>query len=150
MADVHSKEARSYNMSRIRSKATHPELLVRRYLHGLGYRYTLHNKDLPGKPDIVLPKYRTVILVHGCFWHGHENCRYFTIPKTRTKWWTDKITGNTMNDEKTVKLLKKAGWKVIYIWGCELKKDKLDKTFAKLEKQMEKIKTRLSIQLISG
>ena len=142
MADVHSKEARSYNMSRIKGKDTAPEMLVRRYLHSLGYRYTLHNKDLPGKPDIVFPKYKTIILVHGCFWHGHENCRYFTIPKTRTKWWTDKINGNKMKDVKTAKLLKKAGWKIIHVWGCDLKKDKLEKTFAKLEKQMEKVRTR--------
>jgi len=139
MADVHTKEARSYNMSRIRSKDTGPEMLVRRYLHGLGYRYTLHNKDLPGKPDIVLPKYRTIIFVHGCFWHGHENCRYYTLPKTRTKWWSDKILGNKLNDKRAQKLLKRAGWKIINIWGCELKKDKLETSLTKLSKRLEKL-----------
>src|SRR3954469_13894018 len=100
MADVHSKEVRSYNIRRIGGKDTGPEMLVRRYLHSLGFRYTLHNKELPGKPDIVLPKYKTIIFVHGCFWHGHEHCRYYTLPKTRTKWWADKIGGNKLNDEK--------------------------------------------------
>ena len=129
-------------MSRIRSKDTGPEMLVRRYVHSLGFRYTLHNKDLPGKPDIVLPKYKTIIFVHGCFWHGHENCRYYTLPKTRTKWWSDKIGGNRLNDERAQKLLKKAGWKIINIWGCELKKGKLEKTMDKLSKRLEKLRTR--------
>ena len=141
MADVHTKEARSYNMSRIRSKDTGPEMLVRRYLHSLGFRYTLHNKDLPGKPDIVLPKYKTIIFVHGCFWHGHEKCRYYNLPKTRTKWWSDKISGNKLNDERAQKLLKKAGWKIINIWGCELKKAKLENTLTKLSKRLEKLRT---------
>ncbi len=119
MADIHSKEVRSYNMSRVKSKNTSPELLVRKYLHGLGYRYTLHNKNLPGKPDIVLPKYNTVIFVHGCFWHGHANCKYASIPKTRTEWWQQKIETNKNNDAKCLKLLKKAGYKIIHIWGCD-------------------------------
>ncbi len=142
MADVHSKEVRSYNMSRIKGKDTAPEMLVRRYLHGLGYRYTLHNKDLPGKPDIVLHKYKTIIFVHGCFWHGHQDCKYFTLPKTRTHWWADKINGNVLNDEKSQTLLKKAGWKIINVWGCELKKDNLDKTLAKLNSRLEKLRVR--------
>lgn len=132
MADVHSKETRSYNMSRIKSKDTSPELLVRKFLHASGYRYTLHNKNLPGKPDIVLPKYKTAVMVHGCFWHGHENCKYFSIPKTRTEWWTKKLNGNIENDKKALAALTAAGWKVINIWGCELKKDKLDATLQKL------------------
>jgi DNA mismatch endonuclease (patch repair protein) len=136
MADVHSKETRSYNMSRIRSKDTTPELLVRRFLHGHGYRYTLHNKKLPGKPDIVLAKYKTVIMIHGCFWHGHEGCKYFSIPKTRTEWWENKINGNMANDEKAGKALQELGWKIINIWGCELKKDKLEKTLQDLLKQI--------------
>jgi len=97
MADVHTKEVRSYNMSQIRSKNTKPELVVRRYLFAKGFRYRLHSKDLPGKPDIVLPKYRTVIFVHGCFWHGHEGCKYFGIPKTNTEWWVNKIKGKQRN-----------------------------------------------------
>ncbi len=92
MADVHTKKQRSYNMSRIRSKNTKPELIVRSWLHKQGYRFRLHDKTLPGKPDIVLKKYKTVIFVHGCFWHGHKNCKYYVVPKTRTKWWLDKIS----------------------------------------------------------
>lgn len=121
MADVHSKEVRSYNMSQIRSKNTKPEMLVRSYLHKQGYRFRLHDKKLPGKPDIVLPKYKTVIFVHGCFWHGHKNCKYFVVPKTRTKWWLEKINGNIARDKKAARELKKLGWKVINIWGCKVK-----------------------------
>lgn len=109
MADVHDKQTRSYNMGRIKGKDTKPELLVRKFLHAQGFRYKLHDKTLPGKPDIVLPKYRTVIFIHGCFWHGHANCKYFTIPKTRTQWWTNKINTNKTNDAKAVKALKKEG-----------------------------------------
>lgn len=126
MADVHSKETRSYNMSRIRSKNTKPELLVRKFLHKNGFRYRLHVKDMPGKPDIVLPKYKTVIFIHGCFWHGHEGCRYFVVPKTRTEWWLNKINGNTSNDIKAETTLIADGWKIIKIWECELKKAFLD------------------------
>ncbi|QTE35734.1 DNA mismatch endonuclease Vsr [Mucilaginibacter gossypii] len=126
MADVHSKETRSYNMSRIKSKDTKPELLVRKFLHKNGFRYRLHVKDMPGKPDIVLPKYKTVIFIHGCFWHGHEGCRYFVVPKTRTEWWLNKIKGNTSNDIKAETALIANGWKIIKIWECELKKASLD------------------------
>ncbi|MEJ7693636.1 DNA mismatch endonuclease Vsr [Daejeonella sp.] len=94
MAEVHSKETRSYNMSRIRSKDTKPEMLVRKFLHKNGFRFLLHVKDMPGKPDIVRPKYKTVIFVHGCFWHGHDGCKYYVVPKTRTEWWVRKIGGN--------------------------------------------------------
>ncbi len=132
MADVHSKATRSYNMSRIKSKDTKPEILVRKFLFSKGFRFKLHDKNLPGKPDIVLPKYKTVINIHGCFWHGHNGCRYFVVPKTRTKWWTDKITINKQHDTKNTRLLKKAGWKVVTLWECNLKKAKLDKTLLKL------------------
>src|SRR5436853_4931747 len=94
MADVHDKKTRSYNMSRIKGKNTKPEILVRKYLHSKGFRFRLHDKKLPGKPDIVLPKYNTVIFVHGCFWHGHQNCKYAALPKTRTIWWGKKIERN--------------------------------------------------------
>ena len=120
MADVHDKATRSYNMSRIKGKDTKPEMLVRRYLHAHGFRYRLHVKDLPGKPDIVLPKYRTVIFVHGCFWH-HHNCKYFVVPKTRTEFWMNKIDGNVANDVKKQQTLQDAGWKIIQLWECELK-----------------------------
>jgi len=139
MADVHNKATRSYNMSMIKGKNTKPEMLVRRFLHANGYRYKLHDKKLPGKPDIVLPKYRTVIFVHGCFWHGHANCKYFVIPKTRTQWWTDKINDNRANDEKAVKALRKEGWKVIKIWGCDLISRHQEKTLNNLSKVLNNI-----------
>lgn len=121
--DVHDKKTRSKNMAAIKGKDTKPEMLVRRFLFAHGYRYTLHDKKLPGKPDIVLPKYGTVIFVHGCFWHGHKNCKYWRIPQTRTDWWTKKINRNIENDKKKKSLLKKEKWKVIEIWECHLKKD---------------------------
>ena len=132
MADVHSIQQRRFNMQQIKAKNTKPELLVRTYLHALGFRYSLHKKTLPGKPDIVLPKYKTVIFIHGCFWHGHANCKYFTIPKTRTQWWTDKINTNKTNDAKAMKALKKEGWKVLTVWECKLKKEKLERTLQQL------------------
>jgi DNA mismatch endonuclease, patch repair protein len=137
MADVHDQATRSYNMSRIKGKDTKPEMLVRRFLHANGYRYRLHVKDLPGKPDIVLPKYKTVIFIHGCFWHGHQNCKYYVVPKTRTDWWLKKINGNVENDKKAVKALKKAGWKVISIWGCTLKAHHLLKTLNSLLRKLQ-------------
>ena len=126
MADVHDKATRSYNMSQIKGKDTKPEMLVRRYLHAHGYRYRLHVRDLPGKPDIVLPKYKTVIFINGCFWHGHKDCKYATIPKTKTEWWQNKINGNIENDKKKITFLKKNDWKIITIWGCKLKPAVLD------------------------
>ena len=122
MADVLSKEIRSYNMSRITGKNTKPEILIRKSLFSKGFRYNLHSKNLPGKPDIVLPKYKTVIFVHGCFWHGHEGCQYYVIPKTRTEFWLNKINTNIQNDMKNLISLKNMGWNVITIWECETKK----------------------------
>lgn len=139
MADVHSKETRSYNMSRIRSKDTKPELLVRKFLHKNGFRYRLHVKDMPGKPDIVLPKYKTVIFIHGCFWHGHEGCKYATIPKTRTEWWSNKIGLNARNDIASIEVLKKAGWNYIIIWGCELKNATLLNTLELIILKLKKL-----------
>jgi DNA mismatch endonuclease (patch repair protein) len=136
MADVHTKEQRSYNMSRIKGKDTKPEMLVRKFLHAQGFRYKLHDKSLPGKPDIVLPKYKTVIFIHGCFWHGHNNCKYFTIPKTRTEWWRNKIETNKANDVKAVKALRKEGWKIITVWECKLKPAKVEKTLTSLLKKI--------------
>jgi DNA mismatch endonuclease (patch repair protein) len=138
MADVHNAETRSYNMSRIRSKNTKPELLLRKILFANGFRFRLHNKKLPGKPDIVLKKYMTVIFVHGCFWHGHKDCRYYVIPKTRTEWWMNKIAGNQKNDSKKKADLKAAGWNVIEVFECELKKKKVEKTVTKLINKMRK------------
>lgn len=136
MADVHDKATRSYNMSQIRSRNTKPEMLVRKFLHGQGFRYKLHDKKLPGKPDIVLPKYKTVIFIHGCFWHGHKNCKYFVVPKTRTDWWLNKINTNASNDLKAIKTLKKEDWRIINLWECELKPIKVAKTLAKLLKRL--------------
>lgn len=136
MTDVHNKATRSYNMSRIKGKNTKPELIVRKYLHNKGFRYRIHVKNLPGKPDIVLKKYKTIIQVMGCFWHGHLGCRYFIIPKTRTEWWENKISTNILNDQKNDNLLKKLGWKIIYIWECQLKKLSIDSTLAELENQL--------------
>lgn len=136
MADVHSKETRSYNMSKIRSKDTKPELFVRKFLHSHGFRYRLHVKDLPGKPDIVLPKYKTVIFVNGCFWHGHNGCRYYVIPKTRTDWWIDKINKNKSNDEKSKQKLIELGWNVLEIWECDLKKNIQSDTLNDLLKRL--------------
>lgn len=137
MADVHDKATRSYNMSRIKGKDTKPEMLVRKFLHANGYRYRLHTKDLPGKPDIVLPKYHTVIFINGCFWHGHHGCKYFTIPKTKTEWWTNKINTNIANDKKANEALSKDGWKIITIWTCELKPNKLENTLISILKQLQ-------------
>lgn len=132
MTDVHSKAVRSYNMSRIRSRDTKPELLVRKFLFSKGFRYRLHPKNLPGKPDIVLSKYKTVIFVNGCFWHGHENCKDFVIPKTKTDWWLNKIMGNKRKDLENTRKLIEAGWKTITIFECELKSVKLSESLNKL------------------
>ena len=136
MADVHSIEQRSYNMQQIHSSNTKPEMLVRRYLHANGFRYKLHDKTLPGKPDIVLPKYKTIIFINGCFWHGHENCNYFVVPKTRTDWWLNKINTNKANDAKALRALKKDGWKIIAVWECKLKPAKLEHTLNALLKKL--------------
>lgn len=132
MTDVHDKATRSYNMSRIKGKDTKPEMLVRKFLFSKGFRYRLHDKKLPGKPDIVLRKYKTVIFVHGCFWHGHKGCKYFVVPKTRTEWWMDKIGKNVENDKANKSKLKKTGWKVIEIWQCQLKTLQKEKTLSKI------------------
>lgn len=120
MVDVHDKKTRSFNMSQIKGKNTKPELLVRKFLFSKGFRYRLYVKTLPGKPDIVLPRYKTIIFIHGCFWHGHENCKYFIIPKTRTEWWLNKIIKTKTRDEIEKFKLQEMGWKIITIWECEL------------------------------
>ncbi|MBS1655772.1 MAG: DNA mismatch endonuclease Vsr [Bacteroidetes bacterium] len=149
MADVHDKQTRSYNMSQIKATDTKPELLVRKFLHAHGFRFRLHGcltpgpspgragrKRLPGKPDIVLPKYKTVIFIHGCFWHGHTNCKYYKVPQTRTEWWLNKIEHNKANDAKAVKALRKDGWRVITVWECRLKKNKITATLGRLLKKL--------------
>ena len=120
MADIVDRETRSRMMSGIRGKDTKPEILVRKALHAAGYRFRLHRNDLPGKPDIVLPRYRTVIFVHGCFWHGHM-CKHFKWPKTREDFWRAKITRNVERDREAIAALEKLGWTVKVVWECEVK-----------------------------
>jgi len=119
-------------MSQIKGKDTKPELIVRKFLFSKGLRYKLHDKRLPGKPDLVFPKYKKVIFIHGCFWHGHEGCKYFIVPDTRTIWWSDKINRNKLNDLKVVDTLEKEGWKVKTIWECELKSHIRGKTLNRI------------------
>lgn len=123
MTDVHDSKTRSYNMSQIKSKNTKPEIFVRKYLHSKGLRFRLHNNKLPGKPDLTLPKYHTVIFVNGCFWHGHNGCKYFTLPKTRTEWWRTKIENTAKRDEIEKEQLTADGWNIIIVWECELKRE---------------------------
>lgn len=137
MADVHTPEKRSFNMSRIRSKDTKPEMLVRKYLFAQGFRFRLHDKKLPGKPDIVLPKYKTVIFIHGCFWHGHEGCRYFVVPKTRTDWWLAKISRNRELDGLNVQKLEEMGWRVLVVFECGLKSEKQQDTLNLIVSQLK-------------
>jgi DNA mismatch endonuclease (patch repair protein) len=131
MVDVHTREQRSRNMAAIRGRDTKPEIRVRTLLHSLGYRFRLHRKDLPGKPDIVLPKHGAVIFVHGCFWHCHR-CRFGRVqPTTRAEFWTSKRQSNVDRDHRNKKALRKLGWRIMVIWECEVK-------------ATEKIKVRLS------
>ncbi len=118
-----SKARRSANMSRIRSKNTKPELLVRKALWSLGYRYRIHYKELPGKPDIALTRLKIAIFVHGCFWHRHKNCIEASKPKTNSEFWENKIRMNIERDKRNISLIKDLGWKVIVVWECELKND---------------------------
>lgn len=134
MADVHSPETRSYNMSRIRGKNTKPEELVRKYLFAQGFRYRKNDARLPGKPDIVLPKYKTVIFVNGCFWHGHEGCRYFVWPKSNPEFWKNKISSNINRDERNYQVLSGQGWNIIVIWECALKKTEMGNTLKQVTK----------------
>jgi DNA mismatch endonuclease, patch repair protein len=121
MMDQLTKEERSRNMAAIKSVDTKPEWIVRRLLFSLGYRYRLHDKKLPGKPDIVLPKYKTIIFIHGCFWHRHEGCRRANLPKSNRNYWLPKIERNVQRDADNETKLKKLGWKVITIWECQIK-----------------------------
>lgn len=131
--DILNKERRSWNMSRIRGKNTKPELFVRSLLHRMGYRFRLHRKDMPGKPDIVLPKHRTAIFVHGCFWHRHKGCKYAYTPKSRVKFWKDKFAETVKRDKQHLKQLKENGWEVFIVWECETKDmDKLKKIINKI------------------
>jgi DNA mismatch endonuclease (patch repair protein) len=124
MTEKLTKEQRSWNMSRVRSVDTNPEKIVRSWLHLNGWRFRLHDKILPGSPDIVMKKYGTVIFIHGCFWHSHQGCRRATIPKTNREFWEKKLKGNLERDKKAREQLSQMGWKVIVIWECEVKNGK--------------------------
>lgn len=128
MPDVLTPLQRHRCMSRIRSKATKPEMLVRKWLWAHGYRYRLNVKSVPGKPDIVMRKFRTAIFVNGCFWHGHEGCKQFVLPKTNSDFWQTKIARNHERDQQNYQLLLDSGWQVIVIWACNLTNDKLEST----------------------
>lgn len=123
MTDIVDKKTRSRMMAGIHSKDTKPEMLIRRALHGMGFRYHLHDKKLPGKPDLLLPRYNAVIQIHGCFWHAH-NCPLFKLPKTRTEFWREKITGNQTRDKKNIEKLISQGWRVLIWWECNTRKPK--------------------------
>ena len=119
MGDVHTPEQRSFNMSRIRSKDTKPEIVVRSLAHRLGYRFRLHRRDLPGTPDLVFPSRRKIIFVHGCFWHQHPGCRYATRPATREAFWAAKLKGNRDRDRRAMRALRRDGWGVLVVWECQ-------------------------------
>lgn len=131
MTEKLTKEQRSWNMSRVRSVDTNPEKIVRSWLHLNGWRFRLHDKTLPGSPDIVMKKYGTVIFIHGCFWHSHQGCRRATIPKTNREFWEKKLKGNVERDKKDREQLSQMGWKVIVIWECEIKNGKFREVIIK-------------------
>jgi len=136
VADKFSKETRSYNMSQIKCKDAKPEIMVRKYLFSRGLRFRKNDKRYPGTPDIVLPKYNTVVFVHGCFWHLHDGCKYAVMPKSNVDFWEKKLYGNRERDKKNMQQLEEMGWNIITVWECQLKKDKQDKTLEKLYNQI--------------
>lgn len=140
MRDIFSREVRSYTMSRIRKTNTKPELLVRSYLFKNGFRFRVYNKKLFGNPDIVIPKYKIIIFVNGCFWHAHKKCKYSKMPKSNTSYWIPKILKNVERDVRNKKKLKELGWKVLTIWECELEKKRFEKT---MKKTIDKVNKRV-------
>lgn len=149
MADVLTPSQRSYCMSQIQGKDTRPELAVRSLLHRMGYRFRLHRKDLPGKPDIVLPRFRSVVFVHGCYWHRHKGCKYAYVPKTRRSFWKSKFKENVNRDSRTRKQLHGLGWKVLVLWECEIRdianlQEHLDSFLSKKEIKDETVHTNSS------
>lgn len=133
--DVVDAPTRSRMMGAIAGRNTKPEMTVRKFLHARGYRFRLHRKDLPGRPDIVLPKWKACIFVHGCFWHRHTNCRYATTPKTRYEFWSKKFRENVARDQRNIDALQAAGWRCHVIWECELRNsdDKLEQLISQLK-----------------
>lgn len=132
MADVFSKEKRSWIMSRVKGRDTKPEIIVRSLVHRMGFRFRIHRKDLPGNPDIVLPRHSKVIFVHGCFWHGHKGCSRSKRPTTNTTFWNEKLDKNITRDKRFRKQLRSKGWKVLVVWECETRKP--EKLLKKLER----------------
>jgi DNA mismatch endonuclease (patch repair protein) len=136
LADIFTKQKRSRIMSKITGKETKPEILVRKYLFANGFRYRKNAKELPGKPDIVLPKFKTVIFVHGCFWHGHKGCNKSALPSTNTKFWKEKISKTVERDKTKARKLLQAGWNVLTIWQCELQSKVREKNLNRLKNQI--------------
>ena len=136
MSDKHTPVQRHRNMAAIHSASTKPELTLRLALWHQGFRYRINDKSLPGRPDIVLQKYRTVIFVHGCFWHGHKDCMYYTVPQTNTEFWVAKITRNQERDQEVWRRLEAKGWSVVIVWECQLKKANLDDTVARVSAEI--------------
>lgn len=136
MSERIDEKARSYTMSRIRKTNTKPEVLVRKFLFSKGLRYRIYVKGLKGNPDIVLPKYETLVFVNGCFWHCHEGCKYNKFPKSRQEYWVPKLKGNVERDIKNKALLEEQGWRVLVIWECELEKSKMEGSLNKLYKNI--------------
>lgn len=136
MADNHSPKVRSYNMSQIRSRGTKPEELVLKYLFSKGLRYRKNDRRYPGKPDAVFPKYRTALFINGCFWHSHEGCPYFVVPKSNLDYWLPKLEKNRRRDAEQIAALTDQGWRVITVWECELKKnvrtDRLERLYLEI------------------
>ena len=137
--DVHNKETRSYNMSRIKGSKTKPEEIIAKYLFSQGFRYRRNVKKLPGTPDIVLKKYKTVIFVNGCFWHMHEGCKYFVWPKDNSEFWKNKLLANKERGEKEKKEIEELGWKVIVVWECQLKKAERERTLNWLVEKIREV-----------
>ena len=136
MPDVLDPYQRHRNMAAIHSSSTKPELKLRRALWRIGFRYRVNDKKLPGKPDVVLPKYRTVIFVHGCFWHGHKDCKYYAVPKTNTDFWIAKVSRNQKRDQEVWRKLEARGWSVIIVWECQLKRQAFDGTLARVQSEI--------------
>ena len=136
MPDNHTPAQRHRNMAAIHSASTKPELKLRHSLWHLGFRYRINDKSLPGRPDIVLPKFRTVVFMHGCFWHGHKDCKYYAVPKTNTAFWMAKVARNQERDQEVWRKLEAKGWSVIIVWECQLKKANLEETIDRVAEEI--------------
>lgn len=136
MSDIYSKDKRSEIMSKVASKDTKPEIFVRKFLFNRGFRYRKNVNNLPGKPDIVLPKYKTVIFINGCFWHGHIGCKKSKLPKTRELFWKEKIENNISRDKRNYEILESLGWHIIVLWECQIRKSNLE-VLEQLEMQIK-------------